>query len=217
MKTKSFRTVPLLLTFLAVSLASAYAQQAQVIKLPSPQTEGGKPLMQVLKERKSSREFSTEKLPLPVLSNLLWAAFGINRESGHRTAPSASNRQEIDIYVATGDGLYIYEPKEHQLKQIAAEDVRAMTGTQAFVKEAPVNLIYVADLAKGRRTKPEDVEFYSGANTGFIGENVYLFCASEGLATVIRASIDRPVLAKAMGLRADQKIALAQSIGYPKK
>jgi SagB-type dehydrogenase family enzyme len=215
MKTKSIRTVSLFFTYLAVNLAFAYAQQA--IKLPPPRTEGGKPLMQALKERKSSREFSTEKLPQPVLSNLLWAAFGINRESGYRTAPSASNRQEIDIYIATSDGLYLYEPKEHQLMQMSAEDVRAMTGTQTFVKEAPVNLIYVADLAKGRRTKPEDVEFYSGTNAGFIGENVYLFCASEGLATVVRASIDRPALAKAMGLRADQKIALTQSVGYPKK
>jgi nitroreductase len=205
----------LFFTYLAVNLAFAYAQQA--IKLPPPRTEGGKPLMQALKERKSSREFSTEKLPQPVLSNLLWAAFGINRESGYRTAPSASNRQEIDIYIATSDGLYLYEPKEHQLMQMSAEDVRAMTGTQTFVKEAPVNLIYVADLAKGRRTKPEDVEFYSGTNAGFIGENVYPFCASEGLATVVRASIDRPALAKAMGLRADQKIALTQSVGYPKK
>jgi nitroreductase len=205
----------LFFTFLAVSLASAYAQQA--IKLPSPRTEGGKPLMQALKERRSSREFSTEKLPLPVLSNLLWAAFGINRDSGYRTAPSASNRQEIDIYVATGDGLYLYDAKEHQLQQVSAEDIRALTGTQAYVKEVPVNLVYVADLAKGRRTKPEDVEFYSGTNAGFIGENVYLFCASEGLATVVRASIDRPALAKAMGLRTDQKIALAQSVGYPKK
>jgi SagB-type dehydrogenase family enzyme len=179
--------------------------------------EGGKPLMQVLKERKSAREFSAEKLSPQVLSNLLWAAFGINRPSGQRTAPSASNKQEMDIYVASGDGLYLYDAKANQLKQVLAEDIRALTGTQAFVKDAAINLVYVADLAKAGRTNPEAIELYSGADTGFISQNVYLFCASEGLATVVRASVDKPALAKAMKLRADQKIVLAQSVGYPKR
>lgn len=205
----------LLFVFVAACVAAAYARGQ--VQLPPPRKEGGKPLFQVLNERKSAREFSPEKLPLPVLSNLLWAASGINRATGQRTAPSASNKQEIDIYVATAEGLYLYEAKEHQLKQILAEDIRALAGTQPFVKDAPVNLIYVADLTKAGRTKPEDIEFYSGTNTGFIAQNVYLFCASEGLATVVRASIDRPALAKAMKLRPDQKIALAQSVGYPKK
>lgn len=203
--------------FLLACTSSLCAQELQTIKLPQPKKEGGKPLMQALNERKSAREFSSEKLPLPVLSNLLWAACGINRPTGQRTAPTASNKQEIDVYVAAPDGLYLYEPKEHQLKQILAEDIRALTGTQPFPKDAAVNLIYVADLTKAGRTKPEDIEFYSGADTGFVAQNVYLFCASEGLATVVRASVDRAALAKAMRLRPDQKICLAQSIGYPKK
>jgi len=201
--------------FFLVCTVSSHAQE--VIKLPGPKTEGGMPLMQALKERKSGREFSNEKLPVPVLSNLLWAAWGINRPDGHHTAPSASNRQEIDVYVATSEGLYLYEAKDHQLKQLLAGDIRKLTGTQPFVGEAAVNLIYVADLAKGNRKDPAAIEFYTGTNAAFLAQNVYLFCASEGLATVVRASIDREALAKAMKLRPDQKIALAQSVGYPRK
>jgi len=203
--------------FLLACASLLCAQELQTIKLPQPKKEGGKPLMQALNERKSGREFSSEKLPLPVLSNLLWAACGINRSTGQRTAPTASNKQEIDVYVAAPDGLFLYDPKEHKLTQVLTEDIRAQTGTQPYPKDAAINLIYVADLTKAGRTKPEDVEFYSGADTAFIAQNVYLFCASEGLVTVVRASVDRAALAKTMKLRADQKICLAQSIGYPKK
>ena len=174
--------------------------------------------MQVLKDRSSSREFSPEKLPIQVLSNLLWAAWGINRpDSGKRTAPSAVSYQEIDIYVATSDGLYLYDAKAHMLKPILSEDIRALTGRQPFVKDAPVNFVYVADFSKMTRSSNEDKDLFSAANTGCIAQNVYLFCASEGLATVLRASIDRPALAKAMNLRPDQKIILSQTVGYPKK
>jgi len=174
--------------------------------------------MQCLKERQSQREFSAKELPPQVLSNLLWAANGVNRpDSGRRTAPSAMNVQNIDIYVATAQGLYLYEAKDHKLIQILAEDIRAAAGTQAFVKNVPVNLIYVADFSKITRGTEEDKKFYSAAHTGFISQNVYLYCASEGLATVVRASIDREALAKVMKLRPDQRVMLAQSVGYPKK
>ncbi len=195
-----------------------FAETLKPIQLLKPQLEGGRPLMQVLKDRRSSRSFNSEKLPLQVLSNLLWAAFGINRpDSGKRTAPSARNWQEIDIYVATDEGLYLYDAKEHRLQQVLAEDIRILTGQQPFVKEAPVNFVYVADFSRMTEAQKEDKEFYSAADTGFISENVYLVCASEGLATVVRGSIDRQSLAKAMKLRPDQKIILAQTIGYPKK
>jgi len=188
------------------------------IPLPDPQMDGGRPLMQVLKDRSTSRSFSREKPPLQVLSNLLWAAFGINRpDSGKRTAPSAMNSQEIDIYVAVADGLYLYDAKAQLLRPILSEDIRALTGLQPFVSEAPVNLIFVADRSRMTRAAQEDKDRYSAADTGFISENVYLFCASEGLATVVRGSIDRAALAKAMKLRPDQKIILAQTVGYPKK
>jgi len=197
-------------------VAAAAAQDLKPVQLPKPVTEGGKPLMQVLKERKSTREFGTQKLTEQVLSNLLWAAFGINRPDGRRTAPSASNRQEIDIYVVMAEGSYLYDAKEHSLKAVAAADLRAQAGTQAFAKDAPVNLIFVADTAKMGSGSEENKLLYSGADTGYISQNVYLFCASEGLATVARASVDRPALGQSLGLRPEQRIVLAQSVGYPK-
>lgn len=194
------------------------AQQLKSVELPAPQTTGGMPLMQALKARHSTREFSPRELPLQLLSNLLWAAFGVNRpESGKRTAPSAMNWQETDIYVAMADGLYVYDAKENRLNQVLAEDVRAATGTQSYVGEAPVNLVYVADLNKIGRTSAGDQALYNGADTGVIAQNVYLFCASEGLGVVVRGSINRPALAKTMKLRADQKIILAQTVGYPRQ
>ena len=137
--------------------APVVAQQLQPVDLPAPQTTGGMPLMQALKARHSTREFSSRKLPLQELSNLLWAAFGVNRPaSGKRTAPSAMNWQETDIYVATADGLYVYDAGGNKLDPVLAEDVRAATGTQSYVGEAPVNLVYVADLAKTARASAQD-------------------------------------------------------------
>jgi SagB-type dehydrogenase family enzyme len=197
--------------------AVGLAQELKPILLPKPQTDIGQPLMQVLSERKTTREFSPEKLPEQALSNLLWAAFGINRpESGKRTAPSAMNWQEMELYVATAEGLYVYDAKSHRLNPVLAQDVRAQTGTQAFVKDAPLNLVYVADLAKTGRA-PADRDMYVAVDAGVIVQNVYLFCASEGLATVVRGSVDRAALAKVMRLRDDQRIIVAQTVGYPRK
>jgi SagB-type dehydrogenase family enzyme len=174
--------------------------------------------MQALKDRQSTREFGPQKLPPQVLANLLWAAFGINRpDTGKRTAPSAMNMQEIDVYVAIPEGLYLYDAKGNKLDPILAEDVRGATGVQPFVKDAPVDLVYVADLAKTGKSSAEDKNFYTGADVGFIAQNVYLFCASEGLAVVVRGNVDRAALAKVMKLRPDQKILLGQTVGYPKK
>lgn len=200
---------------LIVFSCTAAAQDLPPIVLLKPQMDGGKPLMQALRERSSQREFAPDPLPPQVLSNLLWAAWGVSRpESGKRTAPSAMNRQEMDVYVATADGLYRYEAKEHRLLPVAKEDVRALTGTQTYVGTAPVNLVYVSRASGG---SAEDQASSGGAHAGFISENVYLFCASEGLATVVRGSINREPLAKAMQLRPGQKIILAQTVGYPKK
>jgi SagB-type dehydrogenase family enzyme len=196
----------------------AFTQELKPIELPKPQMDGGKPLMQALKERKTSREFSSEKLPLQTLSNMLWAANGINRQdSKKRTAPSAMNCQEIDIYVATADGLYLYDANSNTLQPILSEDIRSATGRQPFVKDAPVNLVFVADYSKMSRASDEDKAFYSATDTGFISQNVYLYCASEGLATVVRGMVDKQALPKLMKLRDNQKIILAQTVGYPKK
>ncbi len=191
------------------------AQDLQSIILPKPDTTGGKPLMAALKSRKSSRSFSQKKIPGQILSNLLWAAFGINRPDGHRTAPSAMNWQEFEIYVVMEEGAYLYNPEGYALKPVLKGDVRGHTGTQDFVKSAPVNFVYVADLLKTQRASGSDRDLYVGADCGFIAQNVYLCCASEGLATVVRGSVNRDDLAKSLKLKPQQKIILAQTIGYP--
>jgi SagB-type dehydrogenase family enzyme len=192
-----------------------YAEEAKTIKLPEPKTKGGRPLMEALKDRRSIRSFSNKELSMQELSNLLWAAFGVNRpEEGKRTAPSAMNKQEIDIYVTKKDGLYLYDAKNNILKKILDEDIRAATGGQAFVKDAPVNLVYVADYSKMGETSQESKDLFSAADTGFISQNVYLYCASEGLGTVVRAWMEKEKLHKKMKLKENQKIILAQTVGY---
>lgn len=216
-KSKLVLCAQVLFASAVISGSAVFGQELKTIKLPAPQMSGGKPLMQALKERKTVREFSDKKIPVQVLSNLLWAADGINRTDDKRTAPSAMNMQEIDIYAAMSDGLYLYDAKQNLLKMIFAEDVRALTGSQPFVKDVPLNLIYVADISKLGNTPEKDVYLYTGADTGSISQNVYLFCASEGLATVVRGYVDKPVLEKKMNLNKNQKVILAQSAGYPKK
>jgi len=195
------------------------AQENQPMKLPQPQVKTGMPLMQALHDRKSVREFSAEKLPAQALSDLLWAAFGINRqETGGRTAPSTRNWQDIDIYVATAEGLHLFDAKNHALKMIQVQDIRALTGTQDFVASAPVNLIFISDFTRmDSDTSEEDKKIAASIDTGFISQNVYLYCASSGLATVVRGSVDKEALAKAMKLKPTQWIVAAQSVGFPKK
>lgn len=212
----SVLAVGLALTFCVA--AKVAAEAAKSIQLPAPQMTGGKPLMEALKARCTQREFSTEALPPQELSNVLWAACGINRpDKGLRTAPTAMNKQEIDVYVALAEGFYIYDAKENALNLVLGQDLREATGKQPFLKDAPVNLVYVADYAKMGTGPKEQKDFYSATDTGYISENVYLYCASAGLATVVRGMVDRDALAKAVNLRADQKIILAQTVGYPKK
>ncbi len=202
----------------AFLITGAFAEELNTIKLPVPDTTGGMPLMQALQLRHSTREFTPDTLSTKMLSNLLWAACGINRaENGKRTAPSAMNKQEIDLYVATAHGLYLYDPKSHSLTKTLPDDVRAVTGVQDYVKDAPINFVYVADYAKIDYPSENDKLKYTSADAAFIAQNVYLFAASESLATVVRGAIDTGKLAAAMKLRADQHIVLAQTIGYPIK
>jgi SagB-type dehydrogenase family enzyme len=201
-----------------VLLASAvWAETPATIPLPKPGTTGGMPLMQALSARKSGREFSTGKLSPQALSNLLWAAYGVNRPDGRRTAPSASNRQTIDVYVTLAEGVYLYNAKEHRLDLVVPGDQRAAAGLQPFVAQAPLNLVYVADYAKMAELPDTTRVLYSAVETGSIGQNVYLYCASEGLSTVIRAMENRDALAKALHLRPEQKITLSQTVGYPSR
>jgi len=186
------------------------------IKLPAPDKGGGLPLMQALAKRRSSREFARKPLPLPVLSGLLWAAFGVNRRGGGRTAPSAIDAQEVDVYVALPNGAYRYDATKHSLHLVAASDLRRVTGYQDFVDEAPLDLVYVADHARMKLVPAASRESYASAAAGAIAQNVYLYAASSGLVTVIRAWIDRAAIADALGLTHDQQVLLSQTVGYPK-
>jgi nitroreductase len=214
------RTHPLIGLVLALILTMPSALTAQDLKplpLPKPQTEGGRPLMQVLKDRKTVREYSPKPLTPQMMADLLWAAWGINRaDSGRRTAPSSVNKQEIDLYVAINNGLFLYDAKGNSLIPVSAKDIRALTGMQPYAKESPISLIFVADFSRVTGSTDEEKGMNAWADTGFISQNVYLFCASEGLATGVRARIDRQALAKEMKLRPDQRITMAQSVGFPK-
>ncbi|WP_028006957.1 SagB/ThcOx family dehydrogenase [Solimonas flava] len=173
-------------------------------------------LRDALRLRRSTRSFGPQPLSDQELSDLLWAASGINRaDAAGRTAPSARHWQEIDVYAALRGGLYRYEPATHALRRLIEADLRALTGEQDFVGRAPLNLVYVADLSRVDAGDEQERRFYTAADAGFIAQNVYLCCAAIGLATVVRGLVDRRRLAAAMGLRAEQRVLLAQTVGHP--
>ncbi|MBE0547218.1 MAG: SagB/ThcOx family dehydrogenase [Rubrivivax sp.] len=185
--------------------------------LPPPAQEGGMPLMEALRRRRSQREFSPEPLSEQCLSDLLWAAAGVNRpELGGRTAPSAMNAQEVELYVALPKGLFRYEPKAHELQLMLASDVRSVTGYQDFVDDAALDLIYVGDHTRMKLVPAAQREAYAFTAAGAMAQNVYLYCASAGLATVVRAWFDRSALSQAMGLGNDEQLLLAQTVGAVK-
>ena len=217
MNRKSLFSLSLVLIAILVTSTAVPGEELKPIQLLKPGMDSGSSLMLALQERNSSRSFSDKELPDQLLSNLLWAAFGVNRsDSGKRTAPSAKNWQEIDVYVALAKGLFLYDAGSHTLKPVLAEDIRAAVGRQSFTSAAPVNLIYVADRGRMGGAADEEKDFYSATDTGFISQNVYLFCASEGLATVVLGYVDKPALEKKMGLRPEQKVILTQPVGYPR-
>jgi nitroreductase len=199
---------------LAVGPALA-AEKAEAVALPPPSGKGGKPLMEALALRRSTRAYSDRLLPPQVISDLLWAAFGINRPSGDRTAPYWRHIMVIDVYAAMADGVWLYEPKQHSLLLQRRADIRAQTGLQDFVGAAPLNLIYVAHGERMQDISAEDRRLYASADSCFIGQNVYLFCASEGLATVFRGAVDTAKLGQTMQLGKDQFVTFAQTVGYP--
>jgi nitroreductase len=184
--------------------------------LPPPRTETGIPLMRALSLRASARAFRADELPLQVLSDLLWAAFGVNRPGGKRTAPSAYDVQDIEVYLAAAKGLFVYDASGHRLLPILAEDLRAATGSQAFVATAPANLVYVSDSNRlaAAGLAGEDASMFSWAHSGFIAQNVYLYCASQGLATVVRSTVNRAELAGRLGLAESRRVTLVQTVGY---
>ena len=206
---KHLRTI---LVFSAV--CGTMALFAQDLKLPAPDTKGGKPLMECMTLRKSSRSFDSKALPPQVLANIFYAADGISRADGRKTVPTARNAQNQMIYAATADGLWLYQPKTNTLKKLGSKDIRALCGGQKFHAKAPLVLIYVAEPEKVGKT-PEQQQNYAANHAGYASQNVYLYAASEGLATVVCAMVDRNTLAKAMDLPANQQIMYTQPIGYP--
>ncbi len=205
---------PALYLLLVTSVAASLL--AEDIKLPAPQKSGGMPLMDALAKRATARAFDSKDLSPQQLSSLLWASFGINRPDGKRTAPSANNKQATDVYVLLKQGAFVYDAKANQLNQIMAEDIRGLGATQAFATNAPVILIFVADFSKMGNASDEAKRNTANINVGYISQNTYLFCASEGLVTGARGSVDRKGLGAKLNLRPEQTIILAQSVGYPK-
>lgn len=219
MTTRREVNVGILSTVAAVAAATAgFAQQPQAIDLLPPDMEGGKSLMQSLKERRSVRDYSDRALPQQTLSNLLWAAWGVNRpESDGRTAPHWRNVYALDIYLAMVDGVWRYEPKGHRIVFHMAGDLRGQTTTgQTFVATAPLNLVYAFDTSKLTGTTASEKIAAAAACVAMVGENVYLYCASAGLATVFRQSVPGEALTKALQLPPAQIIQFAQTVGYPK-
>ena len=199
-------------------LSSSNAQaSAESIKLPPPGTDGGLPLMQALVRRRSIRAYEERALSDQTMSDLLWAAFGINRpESGDRTAPSWRHSIETDIYVCTADAAYLYEPKAHELRRVLDIDIRGKTSSMVFAATAPVVLVYAAALGRMAKAAREEQVLNAHVDSAIVGQNVYLYCASAGLGTVILGTVDRAGLPKRMGLRDDQIVTFAQPVGYPK-
>ena len=184
--------------------------------LPAPRTQGGMPLMSALKLRRSTREYADRPLSPQTLSDLLWAAFGVNRPSGDRTAPYWRHVMVIDVLAAMADGVWLYDPTAHSLLPRSTADIRAQTGRQDFVATAPLNLIYVAHGERMTDVSPTERRLFASVDSGFIGQNVYLFCASEGLATVFRGAVDYPALERALQLPDQQFVTFAQTVGYPR-
>ena len=202
---------------LVVAGAPAAGEDVKVIDLPAPWKDGGKPLAQALWARRSIREYADKPVPIEVLSNLLWSACGVNRPAtADRTVPSWRHALESEIFVAAADGAWSYDGKAHRLTLVVAEDIRAQTGVQDFVGSAPLDLVYVADGSRLQGASADEKRLWAFTDVGFLGQNVYLFCASEGLATMFRASLDRTRLAQTLRLPDTKFITCAQTVGYPK-
>jgi nitroreductase len=202
---------------LAMAPGIAAAQELRPIELPPPRADFGSSLAQALKRRRSTREFAPRPLPPQVLSELLWSAYGVNRPAtADRTAPSWRHARETDILAVMADGVWRYDPIAHRLLPQLAADVRAQTGVQDFVGSAPLDLVYVSNGEHMSGVTPEEQHRFAAADIGFIGQNVYLYCASEGLACVFRASLDQARLARTLKLGETQFIMFSQTVGYPK-
>ena len=196
-------------------LLSSLGLHAGDIVLPAPHQSGGMPLMEALAKRQSIREYDTRELSRQQLADLLWATFGINRPDGRRTAPTANNRQELDLYVMLKEGAYRYDAAANKLLLVTTEDIRGQIASRSFAA-APVQLLYVADLSRRSENDENRKLLMAHIDCGYLSQNTGLFCASEGLATCPRATLNREVATEKLQLRPTQRILLAHSVGYPK-
>jgi hypothetical protein len=232
MNRRKFVKVVPALAFIGAS-ASGYSlqkigeQDLQTIVLPQPEKDGGKSVLASLVGRKTTRTISSKELPVQVISNLLWAGFGVNRDTAGfgkkgRTAPSASNSQEIDLYVALAGGVYLYDAAKHSLLPVAKGDFRARSGGRSATT-APLNIFYIADLSRydlgpsqpdREIGDPEIQKSYYYTDTGFIAQNVYLFASSFGLAAWFH-NCDKESTVKEFNLKPTQRVLFAQTVGYP--
>lgn len=188
----------------------------EIIKLPAPRMDGGLPVMQALVKRRSTRAYGAQPLDDQTMSDLLWAAFGINRpESGDRTAPSWRHSIETEIYACTANGVFLFDPKAHALRRVLDTDIRSKTSAMVFAGSAPVVLVYAADLSRMAEAPREERVLNAHVDSAIVGQNVYLYCASAGLATVILGTADRAGLPKRIGLRDEQIVTFAQPVGHP--
>lgn len=199
-----------------IALFIGFSAKAQNIELPTPERNGGMPLMEALNSRQTVRSFKTDELTQKQLSDLLWAAWGINREGGKRTAPSAMNYQETDLYVLLKNGVYLYNAKKNELVFVTGKDEREYAGTQDFIKDAPAQLVLVADLDRMSGNSSSGKLNTAYIDAGYISQNIYLWCASEGLGTGARAMIDHEALSPKLKLDDKQRIIIAHSVGYIK-
>jgi SagB-type dehydrogenase family enzyme len=211
------KALSLIVTGMFLVLPAA-AQVIETIPLVPPQKTGGMPVMEAFQLRKSQRSFSSKELTSQQLSNLLWAAYGVNRPEGlRRTVPAAKEWYEYDIHVLKTDGWFLYEPKKHTLLRMGNEDLRVYGGTQDFVKAAPVILVFVADFERMTNTTDELRKFFSAVDVGYISQNVYLYCASEDLATIVLGQVDKPKVKEVLKLRPNQQVILSQPVAYPEQ
>jgi len=202
----------IILTLLFIQIF--FSMNAQDIQLPEPTKKGGKPLMEALAERKSTREFSSKALTYQQISDLLWAGNGINREDGRRTAPSARNCQEIDMYVILPEGIYLYDPKSYSLIMKKTGEYRKDFILQDFASEVPLIIVFVANYEKMATMTKENMEFYGATDCGYVSQNIYLYCSSENLNTVVLGRIDRDKIKQLLGFNG--KAILAQPVGLTK-
>ena len=208
------RKVQLLLVCLVLSVAASAADK--VIKLPKPNLNRAGTVMKALSERQSTREYASKALSLADLSDLLWAANGINRpESGKRTAPSALNKQDVDVYVVLPEGSYLYDAQSHQLTLVSEGDHRdAVAGGQTFVKTAPVSLVLVSDVSRFGDAQKIQNQLMGAMDAGIVSQNISIFCSAAKLATVPRASMDAAQLKKVLKLKDSQIPMMNHPVGY---